>query len=355
MDELGPALVLKLSSPTLMHKSELRALALDLRSPEDVRAAYRRLLALGDRQRRGARGANGGARPGAARVRPPRRRGARAGGGPGRGVDRDPRRRGGGPAARHAGAGGARTALAARREHPHGRPRRHAARPGRRRPPGRRRGRPAARGGARPDRAQPGAGARARRAGRGRAGRASHAVRTPSDHRWLTTTGTAPDAGAVRSARGAIAGPWCSSAPIPEPRRPGHAARRLRALVRARGTVLGRPPPPVRGGPALRRAADGDEPPVPGADRSGPVLDQPAERLLGGAGGRRRVRRHDRAGVAHQLDDGRLHAAQSLRAQARRAPRAPVREPARAHLLSHLLRVDPGGVHLHHACRWCSG
>ncbi len=47
MDELGPALVLKLSSPTLMHKSELRALALDLRSPEDVRAAYRRLLALG--------------------------------------------------------------------------------------------------------------------------------------------------------------------------------------------------------------------------------------------------------------------------------------------------------------------
>ena len=47
MEELGPALVLKLSAPTLMHKSELRALALDLRSPEDVRAAYRRLVALG--------------------------------------------------------------------------------------------------------------------------------------------------------------------------------------------------------------------------------------------------------------------------------------------------------------------
>ncbi len=47
MDDLGPALVLKLSSPTLMHKSELRALELDLRSPEDVRAAYRRLVALG--------------------------------------------------------------------------------------------------------------------------------------------------------------------------------------------------------------------------------------------------------------------------------------------------------------------
>ena len=47
MEDLGPALVLKLSAPTLMHKSELRALALDLRSPEDVRAAYRRLVALG--------------------------------------------------------------------------------------------------------------------------------------------------------------------------------------------------------------------------------------------------------------------------------------------------------------------
>ena len=43
MEDLGPALVLKLSAPALMHKSELRALALDLRSPEDVRAAYRRL------------------------------------------------------------------------------------------------------------------------------------------------------------------------------------------------------------------------------------------------------------------------------------------------------------------------
>ncbi len=47
MEDLGPALVLKLSAPTLMHKSELSALALDLRSPEDVRAAYRRLVALG--------------------------------------------------------------------------------------------------------------------------------------------------------------------------------------------------------------------------------------------------------------------------------------------------------------------
>ena len=61
MEDLAPALVLKLSAPTLMHKSELRALALDLRSPEDVRAAYRRLVALGGGQRRGARGANGGA------------------------------------------------------------------------------------------------------------------------------------------------------------------------------------------------------------------------------------------------------------------------------------------------------
>jgi acetyl-CoA synthetase len=47
MEELGPALVLKLSAPTLVHKSELRALALDLRSADDVRAAYRRLVALG--------------------------------------------------------------------------------------------------------------------------------------------------------------------------------------------------------------------------------------------------------------------------------------------------------------------
>jgi acetate---CoA ligase (ADP-forming) len=47
IEDLGPALVLKLSAPALMHKSELRALALDLRSPEDVRAAYRRLVALG--------------------------------------------------------------------------------------------------------------------------------------------------------------------------------------------------------------------------------------------------------------------------------------------------------------------
>ena len=80
MEDLGPALVLKLSAPTLMHKSELRALALDLRSPEDVRAAYRRLVALGVEsaavlvERMEPPGAR------AARVRPPRRRGARAGG-----------------------------------------------------------------------------------------------------------------------------------------------------------------------------------------------------------------------------------------------------------------------------------
>ncbi|MBN1528617.1 MAG: acetate--CoA ligase family protein [Thermoleophilaceae bacterium] len=47
IEDLGPALVLKLSAPALMHKSELRALALDLRSADDVRAAYRRLVALG--------------------------------------------------------------------------------------------------------------------------------------------------------------------------------------------------------------------------------------------------------------------------------------------------------------------
>jgi acetyl-CoA synthetase len=47
IEDLGPALVLKLSAPALMHKSELRALALDLRSPDDVRAAYRRLVGLG--------------------------------------------------------------------------------------------------------------------------------------------------------------------------------------------------------------------------------------------------------------------------------------------------------------------
>ena len=47
MEDLGPALALKLSAPALRHKSELRALALDLRTPEEVRAAYRRLVALG--------------------------------------------------------------------------------------------------------------------------------------------------------------------------------------------------------------------------------------------------------------------------------------------------------------------
>jgi acyl-CoA synthetase (NDP forming) len=46
IDDLGPALVLKLSAPALMHKSELQALALDLRSADDVRTAYRRLVAL---------------------------------------------------------------------------------------------------------------------------------------------------------------------------------------------------------------------------------------------------------------------------------------------------------------------
>ena len=38
--------MLKLSAPALLHKSELGALALDLRSADEARAAYRRLLAL---------------------------------------------------------------------------------------------------------------------------------------------------------------------------------------------------------------------------------------------------------------------------------------------------------------------
>ena len=46
LDELGAPLVLKLSAPALLHKSELGALALDLRSADDARAAHRRLLAL---------------------------------------------------------------------------------------------------------------------------------------------------------------------------------------------------------------------------------------------------------------------------------------------------------------------
>ena len=47
LEELGAPLALKLSAPALLHKSELGALALDLHSADDVRAAHRRLLALG--------------------------------------------------------------------------------------------------------------------------------------------------------------------------------------------------------------------------------------------------------------------------------------------------------------------
>jgi acyl-CoA synthetase (NDP forming) len=46
LDELGAPLALKLSAPALVRKSELGALALDLRSAADVRAAHRRLTAL---------------------------------------------------------------------------------------------------------------------------------------------------------------------------------------------------------------------------------------------------------------------------------------------------------------------
>jgi acetyl-CoA synthetase len=45
--ELGGPVALKLSAPGLLHKSELGGLALDLRTDGDVRAAHRRLVALG--------------------------------------------------------------------------------------------------------------------------------------------------------------------------------------------------------------------------------------------------------------------------------------------------------------------
>ncbi len=47
LDEIGAPVVLKLSAPTLLHKTELGALALDLRSAADVRDAHRRLTGLG--------------------------------------------------------------------------------------------------------------------------------------------------------------------------------------------------------------------------------------------------------------------------------------------------------------------
>ena len=46
LDELGPPVALKLSAPGLLHKTELRALALGLKSSADVRDAHRRLAAL---------------------------------------------------------------------------------------------------------------------------------------------------------------------------------------------------------------------------------------------------------------------------------------------------------------------
>jgi acetate---CoA ligase (ADP-forming) len=46
LDELGPPVALKLSAPSLLHKTELRALALGLKSSADVREAHRRLAAL---------------------------------------------------------------------------------------------------------------------------------------------------------------------------------------------------------------------------------------------------------------------------------------------------------------------
>jgi len=46
LDELGPPVALKLSALSLLHKTELRALALDLKSSADVRKAHRRLVAL---------------------------------------------------------------------------------------------------------------------------------------------------------------------------------------------------------------------------------------------------------------------------------------------------------------------
>ena len=47
LDEIGAPIVLKLSAPTLVHKTELGALALDLHSAADVRDAHRRLAGLG--------------------------------------------------------------------------------------------------------------------------------------------------------------------------------------------------------------------------------------------------------------------------------------------------------------------
>jgi acetyl-CoA synthetase len=46
LDELGPPVALKLSSPSLLHKTELGALALGVRSSADAREAHRRLAAL---------------------------------------------------------------------------------------------------------------------------------------------------------------------------------------------------------------------------------------------------------------------------------------------------------------------
>jgi acetate---CoA ligase (ADP-forming) len=46
LDELGANVVLKLSSPSVQHKSDLGGVALGLRSPDQVRDAYRRLAAL---------------------------------------------------------------------------------------------------------------------------------------------------------------------------------------------------------------------------------------------------------------------------------------------------------------------
>jgi acetate---CoA ligase (ADP-forming) len=46
LDELGPPVALKLSSPAIVHKTELDALALGLKSSADVRDAHRRLVAL---------------------------------------------------------------------------------------------------------------------------------------------------------------------------------------------------------------------------------------------------------------------------------------------------------------------
>ena len=284
MEDLGPALVLKLSAPTLMHKSELRALALDLRSPEDVRAAYRRLVALGVDS----------AAVLVERMEPP-----------GLELLVSARRDAVVPAL-VVGLGGVWTEihddvavvpLPATPERVEaalrslrgaglltGAPRRHAARPGRRRPPRRRRGRPAAGGGARPDRAQPGARARARRAGRGRAGRLAPleattvgiyrpgwSVAKPAVHpaAWLSclaversdptritafTDGVMAVAITLLVLNIEVPTVPDSTAGL-EPRRPDHAARRLRPLVRARGTVLDHPPPPVRGGRALRRPA----------------------------------------------------------------------------------------------------